>query len=81
MTTKPKPWAEGLRKLMNEHRLTYRDVAELACVSPKTVEGWLATPGSAMHRNMPQRHLQVIGHMLPSWKAKRRQTGKKGWTK
>jgi transcriptional regulator with XRE-family HTH domain len=62
----------GLRKLMAEKALTQREVAQLACVSPKTVESWLAAPESANFRKMPQRHLQVVRVMLPGFLAARR---------
>lgn len=45
---------------MAEHRLTQRAVAELGMVSVKTVESWLAAPGSAHHRQMPARALLLI---------------------
>lgn len=64
--------AAGLRKLMAEKGITQREVAELACVSPKTVESWLADPKSANHRRMPSRHLNVIVVMLPRYLAAKR---------
>lgn len=62
----------GLRKLMAEHKLTQRDVAELACVSVKTVESWLAEPGAGHFRQMPARHLLAIAHQLPGFLGKRK---------
>ncbi len=62
----------GLRNMMEEHALTYRDVAELACVSVKTVESWLADSKSAMFRKMPPRHLLSIAHQLPGLLARRK---------
>lgn len=67
-----KPALDALRKMMADHELTNRDVAQLACVSPKTVESWLATPGSAMWRNFHPRHLQSIGYALPGFLKARR---------
>ena len=67
---------DGLRKLMAEHALTYRDVAALACVSVKTVESWLADPSSAMHRSMPPRHLLSMAHQLPGLLARRKSAAK-----
>ena len=57
---------DGLKNLMKAHGLTYGDVAQLACVSKKTVESWLASPDSAMHRNFHPRHLGGIMHNLPA---------------
>ena len=54
-----------LRALMAQHSLTHKEVAELACVSQKTVESWLATPGSASHRMMAVRHIRSIRYALP----------------
>lgn len=62
-----KPALASLRRMMMEHGLTYADVARLACVSPKTVEGWLATPDAASWRNFHPRHLQSIGFALPGF--------------
>lgn len=67
---------EGLRAMMAEHGLTYRDVAALACVSVKTVESWLADPASAMFRKMPPRHLLSIAHQLPGLLARRKSAAK-----
>jgi transcriptional regulator with XRE-family HTH domain len=67
---------EGLRALMADHQLTQRDVAELACVSVKTVESWLADPGAAHFRKMPPRHLLAIAHQLPGFLGKRKTAAK-----
>jgi hypothetical protein len=56
-----------LRLLMAEHGLVQRDLAELAGVSPKTVESWFATPGSASYRAMPARHLMLVRATLPAF--------------
>jgi transcriptional regulator with XRE-family HTH domain len=64
--------AADLRDLMREHGLTQRAVAELACVSIKTVEGWLADAGAASHRNMHPRHLRAVRAMLPGYLAAQR---------
>lgn len=56
---------EDLRVLMSEHKLTQGNVAEMACVSIKTVESWLASSDAASHRKMPARHLRVIRYALP----------------
>jgi hypothetical protein len=52
---------EGLRNLMAEHKLTQREIAELACVSVKTVESWLADPSAASFRRF---HPRVMGGIL-----------------
>ncbi len=70
--TKNEAAAEVLRKLMSEHGLTQREVAEMATVSVKTVEGWLANRGAASYRSMPARHINVIRMMLPRHLAARR---------
>ena len=62
-------WVASLRSLMVEHRLTQQDVAGLALVSIKTVEGWLAAESAASHRHMHERHLRSIERALA---AKRR---------
>lgn len=67
MTKKPPHPSEAVRALMKRHRLTYRDVAQLAQVSPKTIEGWLATPGSASFRNMAERDLSLVTAALPAF--------------
>lgn len=56
---------DDLRALMSEHKLTQGDVAEMACVSVKTVESWLASKDAASHRTMPARHLRVVRFALP----------------
>jgi DNA-binding transcriptional regulator YiaG len=67
-----------LRQLKEANSLTNADVAELCCVSVKTVESWLADKGSASFKKMPPRHLHVLRHMLPSFLAKRKaQKGRK----
>lgn len=69
----------SLRKLIEENDLTQRDVADLACVSIKTVESWLAPIGAANHRTMPARHLRSVHYALPEFNRRRRsqQKGKK----
>lgn len=57
---------------MTERELTQREVAELAGVSLKTVESWLAVPGAAAYRAMPARHLTTIRALLPKYLAARR---------
>jgi hypothetical protein len=63
---------DKLRHVMATHELTYADVAALCCVSRKTVESWLATPGSAMWRNMHPRHLMALTYGLPVYLARRK---------
>jgi transcriptional regulator with XRE-family HTH domain len=63
---------EGLRNTMEKHQLTQRDVAELCCVSIKTVESWLADPSSANHRKMPPRHMLGFQHAIHGFLAKRK---------
>lgn len=58
--------AARLRALMQRHKLTYAKVAELAGVSIKTVEGWMATPGAGHYRNMPTRAIELIELKLKS---------------
>lgn len=64
--------AEDLRALMSRHGLTQREVAEIACVAIKTVEGWLADKGAASHRTMHLRHIRSIRAMLPGFLAAKR---------
>lgn len=52
--------SDRLRELMAARGLTQRQVADLACVSIKTVESWLADPSSANWRRMPDRALVLI---------------------
>lgn len=63
---------DDLRAVMVEHSLTQREVSELAGVSHKTVESWLATPGSASHRAMNARHLTLLRAVLPGFLAARK---------
>lgn len=74
--TPPKTY-ESLRRVMAEHGLTYRDVAELCCVSQKTVESWLADPASAMFRSMSPRHLMNLHHQLPILLGRRKTAAKR----
>lgn len=68
----PATTVEQLRALMVERDLTQREVAELAGVSIKTVEGWLADPEAASHRGMAARYLKTILALLPRYLAARR---------
>jgi hypothetical protein len=63
---------DGLRLAMAKHSLTQRDVAEICCVSVKTVESWMADPSSANYRKMPPRHMQTFQFGLPGFLAKRK---------
>lgn len=65
--------ADALRALMREYGLTQPRVAELAGVSLKTVESWLAVPGAVAYRRMAPRHLELIQFKLraPARKARR----------
>lgn len=67
-----RPTDEELRDLMRENGLTQRDVAELACVSLKTVEGWLAGKKAVSRRTLHPRYLRVIRAMLPGFIAANR---------
>lgn len=49
-----------LRALVEKHRLTYADVAELTEASVKTVEGWLADPEAASHRQIKPAALELL---------------------
>ena len=60
----PRTNAARLRALMKRHRLTNAKVAELAVVSIKTVEAWLAKPGAASHRPMPDRAMKLVALQL-----------------
>lgn len=59
--------AEQLRATMAEHGITQREVAVLTGVSLKTVESWLASPGSASCRAMHERHLMLFRAVLPEY--------------
>lgn len=64
--------SDDLRALMREQGLTQRDVSHLACVSVKTVEGWLADRDAASFRTMHVRHLRSIRLALPGYMAAKR---------
>lgn len=64
--------AAKLRELMTDRELTQREVAQLAGVSIKAVEGWLADPSAASHRAMAPRYLTTILALLPKYIAARR---------
>jgi hypothetical protein len=51
---------EALRDLMQKHHLTYANVAALAGRSIKTVERWLATPGTVSFSPMPDNALSLV---------------------
>jgi transcriptional regulator with XRE-family HTH domain len=74
MTTTPKTSAHvaQLRQLMADNDLMQREIAELAGVSVKAVEGWLADPSAASHRAMSPRYLTTILALLPKYLAARR---------
>ncbi len=57
---KKKTNAERLRELMKSRELTRPAVAELAGVSVKTVDSWLAAEGAASHRPMPGRAIELV---------------------
>lgn len=67
---------DALRHIMTTNALTQRDVAELCCVSVKTVESWLADPASGNFRKLPPRHLVTLGFALPGFIGKRRSAAK-----
>ena len=56
--------ATALRALMRKHKLKNADIAVIAQVHLKTVESWLASPGSANGRKMADRHLTLIKQSL-----------------
>lgn len=58
---------KALRGIVATHGLRYRDVADLAMVSIKCVEGWLASPAAASHRLVRERDVLLITHRLPEW--------------
>lgn len=49
-----------LRSLMQEHSLTYQQVAELAGVSVKLVERWLADPAAKSNSPIRRPYLDLI---------------------
>lgn len=51
---------QELRSLMRAHNLTYADTAELASVSKRTIECWLARPGTVDHRAISRTALDLI---------------------
>jgi len=57
-------FAKQLYQLKREHGLTNANIADLACVSIKTVESWLADATSANHRKMPERNLVLIKKLI-----------------
>ena len=65
--------ASTLRAIVTAHGLRYRDVADLAMVSVKCVEGWLASTGAASHRPVSERDVLLITHRLPAWLSGRSQ--------
>lgn len=52
--------AAKLRALMREHGLTRKAAAEIAGVSQKAVDSWLAPPGAAMHRALRDNTLELF---------------------
>jgi transposase len=73
MAIAPLPRGDGrdlrvaLRELMQRHDLTQRQIAEVCAVSVKTVESWLADPGSANSRRMPPRQWNALHALLPPY--------------
>ncbi len=63
--------AERLRALMTKHKLTRAAVAELAMVSVKAVDAWLAPPGLVSYRPMPDRALALIESQLKTKRPKK----------
>lgn len=77
--TKPRPptgQADSLRHIMDRNDLRNKDVAEMLCVSLKTVESWLADTKAPSYRNMPPRHLNMLSFALPGFLGKRRNAAK-----
>lgn len=60
-----------LRRLMREHNLTQKEVAALAGVSIKGVEGYLAAPDAVSHRRLHMRHVRSVQAALPEFLAAR----------
>lgn len=58
---------DALRSLMKKHSLTNAQVAEVAGVSVKTVESWVAEPKAASWRPMPERQLKAFKALLPDF--------------
>lgn len=67
-----KPPHEELRTVMRSKKLTNVEVADLAGVSVKTVESWLASEDAASRREMPERQMRAIRALLPGYLAKRK---------
>lgn len=63
---------DHLRALLQQHSLTQRDAADLAQVSIKTIESWMADPASANFRRMPARALALLQFALPAFLRQRR---------
>lgn len=63
---------DSLRHIMAENKLSIRDVSELCCVHPKTVESWLSDPKNHNHRKMPPRHILSLSHQLPGFLKRRK---------
>lgn len=59
--------SKKLRTIKERHGLTYGDIAELAGVSVKTVERWLASPKAASFAPMPPRSLRLVSAELPGF--------------
>ncbi len=53
-----------LKRLMAKHGMTNQQMADLACVSVKTVQSWRLPPGNAMHRNLSDKRLEMIKRLL-----------------
>ncbi len=50
----------ALRELMQQHKLSNRQMAEITGFSIKAFEGWLASRGSNSGRNFSTRNLEII---------------------
>ena len=51
---------QKLINLMNLHRLTKFDVANMLCVSSMTVINWLKHPTNSNYRNMPDSKIAML---------------------
>lgn len=58
------PFANELYKLKRQHHLSNDELAAKLLVSVKTVESWMASPGSKNKRKMPERNLVLLKAIL-----------------
>jgi hypothetical protein len=54
--------------LMSAHGLSRRDVADLLCRNPSSIDDWFYRPGSAGFRQIPDRDIEILEREL-AWRA------------